>query len=143
MTLVKAFGILVEDRGEGRKLPILPKLVIAEIESQTQTLPLINSDDADWAKAQRGDAEESRDRNREGSPETHAKLGCLGMTLVKAFGILVEARGKGVRIAGIPPQPGKNGPIWGPRGSPRSHVIAVIGRTKPYRKPTYFQVFPA
>jgi hypothetical protein len=34
---------------------------------------------------------------REERAWTGARLGCLGMTLVKAFGILVEARGEGVR----------------------------------------------
>jgi len=33
-------------------------------------------------------------------------------------------------IAVIPPQPGKNGPIWGPRLSPESRDIAGIGKGK-------------
>ena len=33
--------------------------------------------------------------------QTYANLGYLGMTSIKAFGILVEARGEGCKIAGI------------------------------------------
>src|SRR5260221_14412008 len=56
-----------------------------------------------------------------GLGQTHAKLGYFGMNREGVGGAAQSAA-----IAGIPPQPGENGPIWGPRNrrdrtsSPRS-----------------------
>jgi hypothetical protein len=50
------------------------------------------------------------------------------MTAAKPFGILIEGWGEGVAEIGarrlIPPQPGKSGPIWGPRNR------STIGKPK-------------
>ena len=51
-----------------------------------------------------------------GAPQTYAKIGMPWDDQRKPFRILVDHQGEGVGGSSeFPPQPGKSGPIWGPR----------------------------
>jgi hypothetical protein len=67
---------------------------------------------------------------REERAWTGARLGCLGMTLVKAFGILIEARGEGEDRRNPTPAGQKRPDL----GAPVIAGIAEIARHRRDRK---------
>jgi hypothetical protein len=102
-----------------------------------KTKQLANSN---WQLAGKTNPKGSNHKGHEGtqrrSSKTYAKLGPVGMPLVKPFEILVEGWGEGWASRSGDPVIGSSGDRKGktlPPRSPRSHVIAeiaVIGEEK-------------
>jgi len=101
MTLVKPFGILVEGQGGGggraKRAPIADIAGIARDrrDRKGKISPLINTDDTDRKKAKNAEVHANLYPSTRTSRVDGARLGWLGMTLVKPFGILVEGQGGG------------------------------------------------
>jgi hypothetical protein len=93
MTQVKSFGILVEAKGEGRARHAYRR----NRRHRTSPSPLIHTDDTDQES---GGSSNPPPRaavpHGSGCAQTHANLGWFGMTSVKPFGMLVEAKREGV-----------------------------------------------
>jgi hypothetical protein len=106
MTQVKSFGILVEAKGEGRARHAYRR----NRRHRTSPSPLIHTDDTDQ---EQGRTAVKPYANQCLMAETHANLGCLGMTAPSLRQSGITQGGGGVAA--------------------RSAAIAGMGKVKPYR----------